>query len=139
MAAIYMWVQVYEEEYTTTLYPLEVSDALLLSIDLGDENYMAPIDGDSMTQGHELVAISLLQLLLSAPEQTDSIKQGHELVAVSVYPLLLAAPEQTDSMTQGHELVNLTVVPLLITTYMPDQGILYDIDLVPGSCYMTSV
>jgi hypothetical protein len=28
---------------------------------------------------------------------------------------------------------------VLITTYEPDQGLWTTIDLVPGSCYMTSV
>lgn len=137
MAAIYQWFNLYEEEYTTTLYPLEVQDALLLSVNF-DGGYMEVIQGDSMKQAHELVAVNLYQILLSAPEQQDQMIHGHELVAVDVYPLLVEAPEQEDSMTQGHELVDIEVETILITTYMPDRGIILDIDLVPGSCYMTS-
>jgi len=139
MSAIYMWFQIYEEEYTTTLYPLETQDALLMSVDMGNSNYMAPIDFDQITFASELTAIVVRPLLLSAPEQNDEIEFHHELVSIVVRPLLLAAPEQNDEIAFGHELVDIIVRTILITTYMPDQGILLGIDMVPGSCYMTGV
>lgn len=139
MAAIYMWFQIYEEEYTTTLYSLESDDGVLISADIIDDGYLAPIDFDQIQQGHQLDDVVVRQLLLSAPEQTDSIQQGHQLDDLIVRQLLLSAPEQNDSITQGHELDDLVVRTILITTYMPDRGMLIGADLVPGSCYMTAV
>lgn len=139
MAAIYMWFQIYEEEYTTTLYALESDDGLLMSADLGDDSYMAPIDEDKIQFNHELVAVSTQVLLLSAPEQGDEIQFNHELVDIVVTPLLLAAPEQNDDIQFNHELVDLVVDQILITTYQPDQGCYMTADLIPGSCYMTAV
>lgn len=138
MAAIYQWFQIYEEEYTTTLYPLEVQDALLMSVDFSG-GYMAQIDQDSVTMGTEMVAGWIKVLLLSAPEQQDDITMGTEMVAGWIKQLLLSAPEQNDDITMGTEMVDGWMDTVLITAYMPEQGVLMDIDLVPGSCYMTSV
>lgn len=138
MAAIYQWFQIYEEEYTTTLYPLEVQDALLMSVDFSG-GYMEIIDQDDITMHAEMVAATVRPLLLSAPEQEDDVTMHIELVNIAVRPLLLEAPEQEDDISMHIELVNITVETILITAYMPEQGVLMDIDLVPGSCYMTAV
>lgn len=139
MAAIYMWFQIYEEEYTTTLYALESDDALLISADIGDDLYMAPIDEDAMTVSHELLAVSTQVLLLDAPEQEDDITVSHQLTDIVVTPLLLDAPEQEDDIQVSHQLMDLTVDQILITTYFPDAGQHITADLIPGSCYMTAV
>ena len=138
MAAIYMWIEMYEEEYTTTLYPLETQDAIVVSIAFED-GYMEYTDFDPVAFGTDLVSITVLVILLDAPEQTDSISQGTDLASIVIYKILLDAPEQTDSISQGTELVNITVDAILITTYMPDQGVITSANLDSASCYMTSV
>jgi hypothetical protein len=138
MAAIYQWFDLYEEEYTTTLYPLEVQDALLMSADF-DGGYMEIIDQDDLTMYTYISGGWMKQLLLSAPEQQDNISMYTTITAGWMKQLLLAAPEQEDDLKMWTYLSDGWMATVLITTYMPPQGLLMDADLDSGSCYMVSV
>jgi hypothetical protein len=138
MAAIYQWFDIYEEVYTTTLYPLELGEGLSVTIAF-DEGFMRPITENAIEYSHQLLAGTLRVLLLTAPEQEDEIEYSHQLLAGTLRQLLLSAPEQVDEIEYSHQLLGGTLEVLLITAWMPPQGIYVTCDIDQAGCYLTSI
>lgn len=139
MAAIYQWFK--SGEYmvlTTTLYPIEASEALVFSIDISAGS-MDTIKDDAMKQGMTLLAGTLVLGLLDAPERNDGIITKLEVLEGTLNIILLDAPEQDDAMDHSLELLSGTLEEKLVTTYSPPQGLIMDINLDAPNCSMTPV
>lgn len=138
MAAIYQWFIADAQVFTTTLYPIEATEAMELSIDF-DVAYLEEVPADQLTHGVTMLEVTIREALLYAPEQIDEITHGVTLLEVSIRPGLLEAPEQVDYLTHGVTMLEVTIEMVLITVYTPDEAMDIAIALDTGSCSLTAV
>ena len=83
MAAIYQWFTGKEVVLTTTLYPLEATDAVDLSIQLNNF-LMRPVEEDAMDLSFSFVSGELEQILLQAPHSIQSPCFGFTLIILNL-------------------------------------------------------
>jgi hypothetical protein len=121
------------QEFTTTLYPVEATDAIAFDADL-DVAYMVEYPEDNILQSGSLISGSIYPALISAPEQTDNILQSGSIISGSIYVGLITAPEQSGNVLQSGSLISASIQSLLVTAYDPDHGLIMSIDLDAANC-----
>jgi len=123
MAAIYQWFLADEVVYTTTLYPIDVTEALQLSVATNPYANLSEFPIDYSTFKQEVVGISLDVLLLSADSSVDYTSFSQEIVSIELVSLLLSTESDIDYTFFSQEIVSVELVEMLVTCDTPDESL----------------
>ena len=138
MAAIYMWFQRDVQVLTTTLYPLEVVDAVQFSFDIEDAS-MSLIPQDELGYSADLLGVTLTEILLTYGPLQDQVYYGADLLAVSLNTILLTHGPVNDELFISSDLLDVNLISLLVTVDTPDEKLQLDFDINATGWHMTPV
>lgn len=128
MAAIYMWMQRDLQVFTTTLYPLEVIDAVQFQFDISSAS-MSPIPQDSLTLSANLIAVTLNQILLSYGPGQDELDISANLIGVILNQILLSYGPGEDELDISADLIEVELLQILVTADTPDEKLQLAFDI----------
>lgn len=138
MAAIYQWFYGVQVLVTTTMYPIEVEEGVVVSFDL-ESGWMQPVLTDSYDTAFDFKGGELVSILLLMPEETDSYDTTFGFTGGELRDVLLSDSERTDSYDTTFNFTGGTLEDKLRQTYAPDEGIALAVAMYPANCHMTSV
>jgi hypothetical protein len=134
----YGFEEIFTQELTSTLYPLEMEEALDIGIALGDAS-MSPIPEDSMEFGMTFLSGTLSQVLLETGPYEDEMQFGVSFLSGTLTQLLLETGPYDDAMNFGVTFLSGELVFKLIESYAPDEALQLGIALDEAACSMTPV
>jgi hypothetical protein len=136
MAAIYQWFIGEVQVWTTTLYPVEAVEGIKFSIDVKDGlMWTPPEESWEFSYGFEDAFHTPILLTGETPEEDWEFSYGFDGVSFQAILLVGETPEEDWEFSYGFE--DAEIINKLITTYMPDQGIIFSIDVDSTNCSMT--
>lgn len=136
MAAIYMWFENDLVVLTTTLYPVEVTDYLQLTVDIADGR-MDVVPQDEGDFSGALESVLLKQILNSYGPDQDSADFSGGLGTVVLQQILNSyGPDQDEADFSGG-LVSVVLDLKLVIGDTPDEKLQLDCDIYPPGCSMT--
>jgi hypothetical protein len=123
---------------TSTLYPIEVKEALLFAISLSS-GAMYPINEDQMDLGHSLTSGTLRLILKTTGPYEDQMDLGHALSSGTLRQILKSTGPYEDQLDLGHSLTSGALDQILIETTAPEEALEFSISLDSSNCSMTPV
>jgi hypothetical protein len=136
MAAIYQWFVADVQVWTTTLYPVEAVEGLKFSIDVkGGLMWTPPEEDYAFSYGFDGAAHQ--QILLTGPIEEDDYGFACGFVSAGHTAILLVGPTEEDDYAFSYGFSDAEIINKLITTYMPEQGLIFTIDVDSANCSMT--
>ena len=139
MAAIYQWYVDRALVLTTTLYPIEVVDALQLGGQLGNGNNMLRIPNDMLDFTEQVLTVSWRQLLKEQGPNYESLDFTEEVLTVSWRQLLKEQGPNYEALDFTEEVLTLSLRLALVVGDTPDEGMLFACELSTVDCSMTPV
>jgi len=139
MAAIYQW---FPPEglviATSTLYPVEVDDAVTFSCNItyGEMRIIPEVEYD---QSGDLLGIDVTQLLYSWGPDDLEYDQAGDLIGITVTQILYTWGPDDLEYDQAGDLLGITVTSKLVTIDTPDEKLQLSCDINPSKCSMTPV
>jgi hypothetical protein len=127
------------QEFTTTLYPAEATDAISFSADLGSANLRNIPSDEAATTDFSIVSVFRNTILLSTNEGPDEAEHSFDLVSVDRQTILLSTNEGPDEAEHSWSLISVVREDLLVTAYSPDHGLIMSVDLDAANCSLDSV
>jgi len=137
MAAIYQWFQRDVQVLTTTLYPLEVIDAIQLNFNIVSGS-LQPVPQDSLYMSANVTAIVLNQILLSYGTPEDSLDISANVTYVHLNQILLSYGTPEDELDIAGDLIEVLLISLLVTVDTPDEKLQLDFDINSTGWFMTA-
>lgn len=134
----YGFEEIFTQELTSTLYPLEMEEAVQLDIGIADAS-MNPIPEDSMEFGVTFLSGSLAEILVSTGPYDDAMDFGVTILSATLVQLLLETGPYDDAMDFGVTFLSGELIFKLIETYAPDEALQLGIALDEAACSMTPV
>lgn len=138
MAAIYQWFQRDVQVLTTTLYPLEVVDAVQFSFNLVSGS-LQPVPQDSIYVSGNVIAASLNQILLSYGTPEDNLDISANVIYAHLNQILLSYGTPEDELDVSWALIEVLLISLLVTVDTPDEKLQLDFDVNTSGWFMTPV
>jgi hypothetical protein len=138
MAAIYQWFDFLEEEYTTTLYPVEVVELLEFTCELEGGGLYNIIEDEVDINGN-LLSAELYQILISTTSPYDDADIDGDLLSADLYQILISTTSPYDNADINGDLLDCTLLDLLVIVDTPDESLQLDMELYPSGCSMTDV
>lgn len=139
MAAIYQWFVGDEVVYTTTLYPIDVTESLQLSAVANPYGNLSNFPVDYATGDVTLSYIELNFLLLSGDTGEDYATGDVTLTFIEMVSLLQTGDTGEDYATGDVTLTYIEIVDMLVTCDTPDESLQLTCSTNAANSFLTPV
>lgn len=137
MAAIYMWFEDVEVEYTTPLYPLEIDTGITLTLDINFmDNWQVTTDGAEGSR--DFIGGSRQDVLIDLPLEVEAAEGGRSFTGGSREDRLIILPTEVEAAEGGVSFAGGSRVDLLIRVYTPSENLALTVDLAPSYWVMAA-
>ena len=116
---------------TTTLYPVEVVDAMTMRLEISD-GYLLQVPEEALDYTVGMWDGALTQILLTAPTQDEAFDYQLNMDSGSLVQILLTAPTQDEALDYGVNMSDGELIFRLVNGYHPDEGLLLGMSVVGG-------
>jgi hypothetical protein len=138
MAAIYQWFIQDLEVLTTTLYPVEVIDAVQISADIVTGR-MQPILQDSADSTGDFLGANIETLLINFDGGDDAADTTGDFLSANIEVLLINFDGGDDAADTTGDFLSANIASKLVTVDTPDEKLQLDCDVNPSGCSLDSV
>lgn len=136
MAAIYQWYEDLGVILTTTLYPIEVVDAVQFDGASLTSGYLWNMPTDAIDHGTpQLVAAQLDHIRIEFTADPEAIDRSWSLVGAQLDHIRIEFSTDPESIDIGWALVNAGLDSKKVVAYHPDEAVDFDAVLISG--YLT--
>lgn len=123
MAAIYQWFVGDEVVYTTTLYPIDVTDGLQLYAATNPYGNLTIFPVDNTTTDSSVTDIYIEVLLLTSNVEDDYTTTDSSVTNIYIDLLLQTGDVGDDSTTTDSSVTQIYIDELLVTCDTPDESL----------------
>ena len=128
---------------TTTIYPLEASEALQLSIALSDESYLQPIPEDAVDMDPAFFGATMFDVLISTGPFDDAVDLNVNIddsfQGATMTQVLISTGPFDDAVDLDHAFFGAIMEDKLVKVYAPDEALQLSIALDAAACSLTPV
>lgn len=139
MAAIYMWIDAEVMYLTTTLYPVEVIDALQLGGRLGTNPGMYLIPNEGVDNFEVFLSGELRQLLKSTPTYFEAIDNVEVFLSGELRQLLKSTDVFPEALDNTETFLSGYLDLALVTVDSPDEALEFSCRLDTANCSLTLI
>ena len=123
MAAIYQWFVGDEVVFTTTLYPIDVTEQLQLMATSNPGGYLYNFPVDYSTLAPTMQNIEIDQILLEADVGADYTTITPTMIAITIDDLLQIGDGGEDYSTLTPTMISIEIEDLLVHCDTPDESL----------------
>lgn len=139
MAAIYQWFVQNVQVLTTTLYPIEVLDAIQMSCQLGPGPALRSVPTDDFDTSTSFISMGIKQLLKTTGPYDNEYDSTTSFVSMEIRQLLKITGPYDDIYDSITTMVSVSLSEVLVTIDTPDEALEFAFELETINCSMTPV
>lgn len=139
MAAIYQWFVGDEVVFTTTLYPIEVTEKLALLAVTNPYGNLSNYPIDYATSTSNMTLIEVVQILLSGDTGEDYATATSNMTLIQIDDLLQTGDTGEDYATSTSNMTLIRIDDLLVTCDTPDESLQLSCTTNAANSHLTPV